>query len=437
MSNLQKVPAWQQSVPTWIKNKIESNLSSINREITYLTNTSHLLNTAIKDRNYNKLPNWLKKRIKNRQTAVKELYYMNNSIKYLKSARIAYNKLNTVYNAKEEQLKAAHELELTTERSNVQKSEAAKKAAENAQATAEETASQLQNDIADLQKLKEDTENDYKNIINNKDTTIDQLNTDKNELNSEIISMNSQLTTKDATLEATIQQHDAAMALKDAEITNKLVKLQGDLEELIGILSSDSILTGQVISNQNNMSNYLSKEQTRLTNEKNRMEEDVDLIKREALLSDTRKKRTMAYNYILVVFILTMALALVFHYLKKSFIFIPSFLFNFLIVFTLSGGLMYMINLYLDIIKRDPIYYDKLMLSPPANADIAKANASNNKTTESETNGLGSTCQKADCCDKVTNAWNEDKGLCMPIDKSNEETGEAFTNIFKSECCKI
>ena len=84
MSNLQKVPAWQQNVPTSIKNKINTNLSSINSEITYLTNTSDLLNTEIKNNsnNYKNLPNWLKKSIKNKETAVKQLYKINNNIKY-------------------------------------------------------------------------------------------------------------------------------------------------------------------------------------------------------------------------------------------------------------------------------------------------------------------------------------------------------------------
>ena len=215
--------------------------------------------------------------------------------------------------------------------------------------------------------------------------------------------------------------------------------INNSLNELFGYFTSSTALSEDVMENQKRMSTYLDNEQTRLSKEKEKVDTEVDHMKREAILNDTRKKRTMAYNYILIVFILTMTLGLVLHYLKKSFSFmIPSFLFNFLIVFTLSGGLIYMINLYLDIIQRDPIYYDKLVFSPPSDPltqeekDKAIEQAADLKAA-----ALAQICQNGDCCDKETNAWNDDKGLCMPIDKDNEQTVDTFTNIFKNDCCKL
>ena len=377
---------------------------------------------------------------------------------YLKSAKIAYNKLDEVYKAKETALNTAHESKLATQRSKVEQSEEAITAAEKAAGEHEDAKNKLQGDIEQLNKTFEKAEEDYNKTISTqeqtistqeqtistqaetisaKDIKISQLNTDKDELGFQLGGMATQLGTKDAELNARIKLNEAAINLKDAEHNNKIIEIQRNLSILIGSLSSETILGTQVVENQKKVSSYLDKEQTRLSNEKNKIEDNVDLIKREAILSDTRKKRTSAYNYILVVFILTMALALVLHYLKKSIIFLPSFLFNFLIVLTLSGGLIYMVNLYLDIIKRDPIYYDKLVFSPPTDLVTDDEKAAAAAAAEAQSAALAKLCQTADCCDKVTNAWNEDKGLCMPIDKTNEENKEAFTNIFKSECSKI
>jgi len=219
-----------------------------------------------------------------------------------------------------------------------------------------------------------------------------------------------------------------------------LENINSSLNELFGYFASSTALSEDVMENQKKMSTYLEDEQTRLSKEKEKVDTEVDHMKREAILNDTRKKRTMAYNYILIVFVLTMALGLLLNYLKKSFSFIiPSFLFNFLIVLTLSGGLIYMINLYLDIIKRDPIYYDKLVFSPPPETtqeDIDDAT----KQAELKAAALAKKCQNEECCDKITNEWNIDKGLCVPIiiNNANEQIqDETFINIFKNDCCKL
>jgi len=210
------------------------------------------------------------------------------------------------------------------------------------------------------------------------------------------------------------------------------------LSTIFGNLTSSTALSEDVMENQNKMTDYLDNEQTRLSNEKEKVDTEVDHMKREAILNDTRKKRTMAYNYILIVFVLTMALGLLVNYLKKSFSFIiPSFLFNFLIVLTLSSGLIYMINLYLDIIKRDPIYYDKLVFSPPPDTLTQEEKKRITKQNDLAAADLVMTCQNGDCCDKETNAWDNDKGLCMPLENDEQTVEETFINIFKNDCCKL
>lgn len=442
-----------QQIPELIKTRIKTDLEAIDKGIKNIKPRISALQTAITNDNYTGLT--AENNINDKIQAAHKLYTLENNMNYLKSAKIAYNKLDEVYKAKETALNTAHESELATQRSKVEQSEeaktAAEKAAEKAAGEHEDAKNKLQGDIVQLNKTFEKAEEDYNKTISTqkdtirtqgetisaKDTTIKEKNDLNNELGLQLGGMATQLGTKDAELNARIKLNEAAITLKDAEHNNKIIEIQRNLSILIGSLSSETILGTQVVENQKKVSSYLDKEQTRLSNEKNKIEEDVDHIKREAILSDTRKKRTTAYNYILVVFILTMALALILHYLKKSIIFLPSFLFNFLIVLTLSGGLIYMVNLYLDIIKRDPIYYDKLVFSPPTNLVTDDEKAAATAAAEAQSAALAKLCQTADCCDKVTNAWNADKGLCMPIDKTNEENKEAFTNIFKSECCKI
>tara|TARA_B110000967_G_C18901813_1_gene576224 strand:+ start:5497 stop:6225 length:729 start_codon:yes stop_codon:yes gene_type:complete len=216
-----------------------------------------------------------------------------------------------------------------------------------------------------------------------------------------------------------------------------LESINKTLSTIFGNLTSSTALSEDVITNQKKMTTYLDNEQTRLSKEKEKVDTEVDHMKREAILNDTRKKRTIAYNYILIVFILTTVIGLVIHYLKQSFSFIiPSFLFNFLIILTLSSGLIYMINLYLDIIKRDPIYYDKLIFQPPKDTLTQEDKDRITKQNDLAAAALSMTCQNGDCCDKETNAWDNDKGLCMPI-VNDEKNEEPFINIFKNDCCKL
>jgi hypothetical protein len=438
-----------QQIPESIKTQIKTDLEAIDKGIENIEPRISALQTAITNDNYTGLT--AENNINDKIQAAHKLYTLENNMNYLKSAKIAYNKLDEVYKAKETALNTAHESELATQRSKVEQSEEAKTAAEKAAGEHEDAKNKLQGDIVQLNKTFEKAEEDYNKTISTqeqtistqaetisaKDTTIKEKNDLNNELGLQLGGMATRIITKDAELTARIAKNTADITFKDAEHNNKIIEIQRNLSILIGSLSSETILGTQVVENQKKVSSYLDKEQTRLSNEKNKIEDNVDLIKREAILSDTRKKRTTAYNYILVVFILTMALALVLHYLKKSIIFLPSFLFNFLIVLTLSGGLIYMVNLYLDIIKRDPIYYDKLVFSPPTDLVTDDEKAAAAAAAEAQSAALAKLCQTADCCDKVTNAWNEDKGLCMPIDQTNEENKDAFTNIFKSECCKI
>jgi len=424
-----------QQIPESIKTKIRTDLKTINDGISTIEPRISALQTAIRNDNYTNLPAEMNN-IKDKLQASHKLYTEENNMNYLKSAKIAYDKLEDAYTKKENALKTLQESVLKTKQLNIEKSEEAKKTAENAQKAAENASLVAQQATENVQEQFKAAKISYEKAIKDKDNTIKGLTSQVDDAKTQLITVSSQRDTAKTNLDAAIVQHTASFAEKDAEMQTELISIQNNLSILIGSLSSETILGTQVVENQKKVSSYLDKEQTRITSEKEQIQGDVDHIKREAILSDTRKKRTMAYNYILVVFILTMALALVLHYLKKSIIFLPSFLFNFLIVLTLSGGLIYMVNLYLDIIKRDPIYYDKLVFSPPTDlvTDDEKAAAA---AAEDQAAALAKLCQTADCCDKVTNAWNADKGLCMPIDKDNEQKEEAFTNIFKSDCCKL
>ena len=425
-----------QQLPESVKAKIKTGLTTITDGISTIEPRISALQSAIRNDNYTNLPEEIKN-IKNKIQAAHKLYNEENNMNYLKSAKIAYDKLEDAYSKKETALKAQHDSALKTKQLNIEQSEETKKAAENAQKAAENASLVAQQATKNVQEQFKAAKLSYEKAIKDKEKSIKGLTSQLDDSKTELITLSSQRDTAKTNLDAAVVQHTAALAEKDAEMQTELISIQNNLSILIGSLSSETILGKQVVENQKKVSSYLDKEQTRITNEKNRMEEDVDHIKREAILSDTRKKRTMAYNYILVVFVLTMTIALVLHYLKKSIIFLPSFLFSFLIVLTLSGGLIYMVNLYLDIIKRDPIYYDKLVFSPPTDPVTAADKVAAAAAAEAQSAALAKLCQTADCCDKVTNAWNADKGLCMPIDKNNEQKEEAFTNIFKSDCCKL
>ena len=139
-----------------------------------------------------------------------------------------------------------------------------------------------------------------------------------------------------------------------------------------------------------------------LMEEKLRLEQKSTIIqplyetavrKKTQLKSATMK--TKAYNKMFLLFSLILILSLVLFILRNYFPMIPEFLIDILIIFIIAGGLCVLLIMYVDVLKRDKMDFEKidydLLIKPK---DIEDKNAISNSTKLSTNVCIGDVCCK-------------------------------------------
>lgn len=152
------------------------------------------------------------------------------------------------------------------------------------------------------------------------------------------------------------------------------------------------------INNANNV-NLVNKA---LTEEKLRLEKksrviqplyETALRKKSQLKSETMK--TKAYNRMFLLFSFILILSLLLLILRNYFPIIPEFLIDILIIFIVAGGFIVLIMMYVDILKRDKMDFEKidydLLIEPK---DIEDKNGISNSTKLSTDVCIGDVCCK-------------------------------------------
>lgn len=118
---------------------------------------------------------------------------------------------------------------------------------------------------------------------------------------------------------------------------------------------------------------------------------ETALRKKSQLKSATMK--TKAYNKMFILFSLILILSFALLILRNYFPIIPEFVIDILIILIIAGGLSILLMMYIDILKRDKMDFEKidydLLIKPK---DIEDKNAISNKTKLSNDVCIGDVC---------------------------------------------
>ena len=222
----------------------------------------------------------------------------------------------------------------------------------------------------------------------------------------------------------------------DPDLTTKVNNLQDELSKAHAAFTEADISSSQVLTDQEKVKNIVDTEKERLLNKKQSIDSALTGKKREIELTDSYQKKQAEYNKVKIAWVFALAIYILLTTLSKSLSFIPTFIFNLIIIIVLVVTVIYSFNIYIEISRREKINFDKLDLPAPA---ITVPNAA--KTVSSrEVDLLGGMnlygCVGSYCCNDGTK-WDRDISKCVhdteydpnAIKDTSTDKPEPFTTL--------
>ena len=199
--------------------------------------------------------------------------------------------------------------------------------------------------------------------------------------------------------------------------------IRNDLDNISNNINISENALNRVIKNQHDVSDIISTEMDRL-NQKKKLIDDALYSKQRAInLNESYRLRNADYTSIIITFVITLAIFSSIIVLSKIFTFIPTAIYDVLSVFVICLGLFIIFFKWLDISRRDRLYYNELDLSSPT--DSGEEVVGNTAATSVSGNAFSfGTCIGEQCCAPGT-IWDGTKFVCI-------KTNEKFDNMVNS-----
>lgn len=194
-----------------------------------------------------------------------------------------------------------------------------------------------------------------------------------------------------------------------------------------------------LMTQQDNTKRILNREYNRLVAKKESMDGEISMQQRMTLLNDSYAARYSAYNYILMVIVVTILIFIVIVTAKKMIPIIPDALVNVASILLFAFAILYVTYLWYDIVRRDNIEFNKIdqgNLYTPAYMRDASLNYLRSTTVNSDGTDNGSilqniTCIGSDCCAQSGMYYDYTQNKCVDgIAPISQQQG--FTTIKQS-----
>jgi hypothetical protein len=192
--------------------------------------------------------------------------------------------------------------------------------------------------------------------------------------------------------------------------------IQQQLNSLNTSFNQANISADNILDHQTEMLNIVNTEMDRLNSKKQAVDTALDGKKRGVQLNESYRLRYQEYTKMVVVIVITLALFILISSLSRVFPFIPSFVFEFLSIIVIAGGLFSIYYIYINILSRSPTNFNELNIPGPKTDTPAEKAAAQEAAARSG-NLLGSInlnqCIGSSCCSTGT-IWDSGNTLCIP-----------------------
>ena len=202
----------------------------------------------------------------------------------------------------------------------------------------------------------------------------------------------------------------------DPTIVTDINSLKSNLDQIHIDYTNANSAGATALSHQSAIKTIVDDEKTRLDAKKEKIDNAIDGQQRVVMLNDNYRQKYAQYNNVYVVVVITLVLIIAISMASKYFTFIPSFVFDILIIFIFAAALYICYLIFVDIRSRDKMDFNKLStgmpkISTPAEIEASKALAASNGDLLGSINLNG--CMMNSCCSDGTR-WDETAGRCIP-----------------------
>ena len=219
-----------------------------------------------------------------------------------------------------------------------------------------------------------------------------------------------------------------------ADITNVLYNeenppaMSNMQENLLKINDSMGVLNDgmkNVLSDQTNVKKLVKREKKRLDHKQEQIDEARESQNRLLNLNDSYRKRYAAYLKIVIVLTIVLVIVWVFRLLPDYIPFIPSIVFDLIIIIALFLGFIVMYFQYQEIQTHNPLNYAELNYAVPEFKLIGIPTATPTPTPGAGFGTFG--CIGPQCCGPNT-TWDGKKAVCKNIDGSKQDVDGSNTS---------
>ena len=209
-----------------------------------------------------------------------------------------------------------------------------------------------------------------------------------------------------------------------------LTDFNNQLKQVYSSLDSLNDVQKNALSKQNEVKNIVVSESTRLENKKSQIDQAIENQKHIIYANDNNRKVQGAYLKIMIVLVVTLGIIWIIRVLQRNFDkYIPEFIINLSLILSISIGLIFIFNYYVEIISRDPYNFDELKLDPPAPLATPSPDPYAQYLNKNLLND--NICIGEKCCTNGT-VWSSDKNACTPEDISTGQSISTSTSTSTS-----
>jgi len=234
----------------------------------------------------------------------------------------------------------------------------------------------------------------------------------------------------------------------DPELAKKVSALQTNLTELNNNFKAANLSSNRALTHQDQVSKIVTTEKDRLLEKKQIIDNALVGKQRAISLNDSFQQKQSAYNNIKIVWIFALALVVLFSILQTKLDYIPSIVFSLGIITILVGVVLYSLNSYIEIRRREKVNYNSLDLPDPAARSKQELDEANKNSTDKDKDLLAGInlfgCVGPKCCSSGT-IWDNDSLKCVQepesfitetIENQGTQTSNTsnFTENVASEC---
>ena len=229
----------------------------------------------------------------------------------------------------------------------------------------------------------------------------------------------------------------------DPELTTKVAQLQTELESAYTSLETANVSSSNVLTHQEDVADIVDTEKDRLLIKKQSIDNALVGKKRAIELNDSYQKKQAEYNKIKFAWVIALAISVILVISKKTFVFLPSFMFDLFTILVLLGASIYTISILIEVSRREKINFNKLDLPDPAARTAAELQAAAKAASKEEGGDLlgGMNlygCVGSYCCSPGTK-WDNDITKCVhddeydPNEIQDEATAETFNTMINTQ----